>query len=77
MKHNCCKCNQMAVWVYMPMSDRLEKDRYFCDDCIERGCGCNQIDIGDNASDEQYKDDQGRLLPCVEYDFNEEGFENE
>lgn len=32
-----CTCGQKAVWVYMPTGDQ---DRYFCEDCVPRGCGC-------------------------------------
>ena len=67
----------MSVWIYMPSGERAEKDRYYCDDCIERGCSCNCIMVNGFITDEQNQDDQGRLLPCIEYDFNEEGFEKD
>lgn len=66
---SCCKCSSLAVWVYVPASERIqEKDRYYCDEHIERGCSCNVIDFDDpNPDADQYRDELGRLLPCCEY----------
>ena len=64
----CYKCNEkLAVWHYMPMTTR--KDIYFCDDCVPRGCSCN---IPINSSEEE-RDEQGRLLPCCEYWYDDRG----
>ena len=41
-KHRCSKCDNMAVWLYMPSS----KGRvFFCDNCVPRGCSCNVDNI--------------------------------
>jgi hypothetical protein len=67
MKYLCAHCNNLAVWYYMPASEWwTEKSRYLCDVHIEphRGCSCSTE-----------VDDQGRLLPCVEFDYNPDGFE--
>ncbi|AGS80990.1 hypothetical protein [Caulobacter phage Cr30] len=55
--------------MYAPASEHIqEKDRYFCEDHIERGCSCNVIDLDDpDPNTPQYTDEQGRLLPCCEY----------
>lgn len=68
----CFKCNKMAVWYYMPWS--LRKDNsYYCDNCISRGCSCNFDDDGKDL----IKDEFGRDLPCIEYEYCETGFEDE
>lgn len=36
----CIRCGAPAVWRYMPSGPR----RDFCDDCVSRGCNCNNID---------------------------------
>lgn len=69
MKLTCLKCTKMAVWYYMPGSDEIA----YCDLHIPRGCSCNV----DYETDEPILDDQDRLLPCVEYDYNELGFDDE
>lgn len=77
MKKRCFKCPAMAVWYYAPTP--TANDSYYCDACVHRGCSCNLIAYGDEegSSDEQFKDDQGRLLPCCEYDYDQNGFEDE
>jgi len=60
-----CKC-KIAVWTYLPSED----DRYYCDDCVPRGCSCN-IDPETGIED---TDGLGRLLPCCEYLYDEDGF---
>ncbi len=71
-KHTCCKCNELAIWMYAPSSDtRKEKDRYYCDDHISRGCDC-QIDPNTGIED---TDDMGRKYPCCEYLFDDRGFD--
>ena len=71
MKHPCNKCPNQAVWHYTPS----DAEKYYCDLCIKRGCDCNIIDpYGFDL--EEYKDEQGRLLPCCEYDYDENGFES-
>jgi hypothetical protein len=65
---SCCKCSNMAVWFYQPMSDSL--NRYFCDECIKRGCSCN---INPDTGQEDL-DELGRCYPCCEYDYDDRGF---
>ena len=67
----------MAKWYYEPSGKgKIEKQNYYCDDCVNRGCGCNLIiDKDGNETDEELKDDKGRLLPCCEYSYSEEGFD--
>jgi hypothetical protein len=56
----------------MPYQEGLdEHNRFWCDDCIPRGCSCN---INPNTGIED-TDGQERLLPCCEYWYNDQGFE--
>lgn len=101
--HKCSRCGKKAVWLYMPSgSGRV----LYCDDCVPRGCSCNNHDIKWDGEPEEgrevvwlpknYKSlekemtrerrpdsfhyqylDKGRLLPCGEYFYDEEGFEIE
>jgi hypothetical protein len=68
MKYLCWKCKQLAVWWYVPGT----KDWYACDSCVPRGCSCNY-----DLNDVEDKDEQGRSFPCCEWDFKEEGYDNE
>ena len=69
----CSKCPSPAVWMYMPDSKYTsEEDRYFCEEHIHRGCSCNMDENGVLA-----KDEQGRDLPCCEYWFSEEGYNDD
>jgi len=36
-----CNCGKMAVWCYMPGYSG-GGNSYSCDDCVPRGCECNQ-----------------------------------
>ena len=75
-KYKCYKCNNMAVWYYMPAPDST--NNYYCDTCVSRGCSCNAIGFEDDPNMEYYKDQFGRDLPCIEYDYCETGYdENE
>lgn len=41
-KHICSECGSLAYWMYMPGgSGSIEEDVY-CDECVPRGCSCNQ-----------------------------------
>lgn len=35
MLSKCIRCGKPASWLYMPSG------RFYCDDCVPRGCGCN------------------------------------
>lgn len=63
----CAKCSEMAVWDYMP-SDM--DGSYYCDAHVPRGCSCNW----DSETQTEILDDDGRQLPCCEYDYNVGGF---
>lgn len=41
-KYEKCKCGQTATWLYMPGSMPAP---FFCDDCVPRGCSCNQYSV--------------------------------
>lgn len=58
MSHKCCveKCNNISTWGYMP------SDYNYCDDCVPRGCSCNEDESGN-----QILGNDGKLLPCCEY----------
>lgn len=66
MRFICLKCPKPAVWNYSPSPG----NRYFCDDHVPRGCSCNW----DEATQKEDTDEQGRLLPYCEFDYNEKGF---
>jgi len=41
-----CKCGSLAVWDYMPSYEGKKKeDRYYCDECVPRGCSCHYNSI--------------------------------
>lgn len=67
-KRLCIKCTKSAVWWYVP-SD-VDGNRYYCDNCVPRGCSCNIKP----STNEEYQDEQGRKMPCCEYDYNERGY---
>ncbi len=76
-KYYCTKCkNRMATWMYAPASDRWEEaDRYYCSDCVSRGCSCRLLDFDDpDPNGEQERSPSGKLLPCIEYYYDETGF---
>lgn len=37
----CRVCGKLATWFYMPGDD----NDCYCDDCVPRGCTCNQHDL--------------------------------
>lgn len=42
----CCKCmNKIATWCYIPGG--LKNGDFYCDDCVPRGCSCNQYHINE------------------------------
>ncbi|MCK9543720.1 MAG: hypothetical protein M0R03_17000 [Novosphingobium sp.] len=75
-KHK-CECGKLATWCYMP-NDSVG---YKCDDCVPRGCTCNQYPIDDDYDNLNLDnwiaqlDDEGRLLPCCEWWYDEEGWD--
>lgn len=38
-----CDCGKKAVWIYMP--GFREGSPFFCDDCVNRGCSCNEYSV--------------------------------
>jgi hypothetical protein len=44
MKIKCIKCKQDAIWIYLP-----DHDKSYCDDCVERGCSCNNENEMDDS----------------------------
>jgi hypothetical protein len=67
-----CKCGKPAQWAYMPADNA---DGNYCDDCVPRGCNCNNIEFDDKSENaEQHKDEKSRLLPCCEYWYDEYGW---
>lgn len=50
-KIKCCKCSkQIATWYYMPGG--LTNGDFYCDDCVPRGCSCNQYHLDEFNEDE-------------------------
>ena len=71
-----CNCGKLAVWIYAPSDDVGQ----FCDDCVPRGCSCNDYPIDDdyeNIDPNNWKpdiDEKGREYPCCEYWYDEKGW---
>jgi hypothetical protein len=38
-----CDCGKKATWLYMPGFH--DGSPFFCDDCVHRGCSCNEYSI--------------------------------
>lgn len=36
-----CDCGKEAVWLYMPSYEGTQRNDFYCDDCVARGCSCN------------------------------------
>lgn len=82
MKIKCDKCNAIATWIYMPS----DGDGQCCDNCVPRGCSCNfkysdKLDadgcpaliVDDHGNPVEETDEQGRLYPCCEWDYDPYG----
>lgn len=41
-----CECGKVATWIYAPKTDD-GINPYYCEDCVPRGCMCNDYDIED------------------------------
>lgn len=41
-----CDCGQVATWCYMPGFPD-SSNPHVCDDCVNRGCSCNEYSIRD------------------------------
>jgi hypothetical protein len=74
-----CKCGKLAVWVLMSSDDEIG----YCDDCVPRGCSCNFNPVIDDPNHPDFnkkenwieeRDELGRLIPCCEYWYKEEGW---
>lgn len=57
-----CDCNNKATWVYMPSYGGPQHNDYYCDQCVPRGCPCNEEEDGTQVVDEL-----GREYPCCEF----------
>ena len=89
MRKFACNCGKLGKWVYIPSTDQ-KYNRYFCDDCVHRGCSCETyyVEYGFippsdtnnwiwKVKDKSwcYIDDLGREYPCCEFWFYQEGDE--
>lgn len=76
----CKDCKSMAVW-----SGWNGDNFFFCDEHVPRGCGCavQEYDpyapIGHPNLDImiQKTDAIGRLIPCIEFFYSKDGFDDE
>lgn len=63
----CFKCNKPAVW------SLASGDIDACDECVPRGCSCNEEPIDGNFENEDPQnwaeptDEKGRKYPCCEW----------
>ena len=87
-----CSCGNIALWVYLP-GFSFGDNPYFCDDCVNRGCMCNyrfideeELPNGDEGKDWiwvevdvawVFLDEKQREYPCMEFDYEPDGFERE
>jgi len=78
--------------IYMP-SDGEKSFPFYCEDCVSRGCSCNEWNIKEcdpeGIEDKDWKwinkiegdyeqlDDNGQSLPCCEFAYEKEGFDEE
>ena len=87
-KYKCLKCGvvpKTGWWLASETSDKL--DHFYCDECVPRGCSCNQeLKEGIDWESEEAKDpnnyfekldDKGRKWPCCEYFWSENEFSEE
>lgn len=66
-KHICIDCGSFATWCYMPgMGGSLEDD-FFCDDCVSRGCSCNNQSVyyNENRPLEEFHDNCEELKKSI------------
>lgn len=80
-----CECGKIATWVYAP----AEEEWACCDDCVPRGCTCfdwYDEPIGVEGKDWEWiekdiswreLDGEGKQLPCVEWWYDKEGWDDE
>jgi len=70
VKVRCDICHaKIATWEYMPGGFV-----YYCDDCVPRGCSCNLLGDEDDDNRIEATDEQGRLLPCCEFGYSQNGW---
>lgn len=84
IKFKCVNCGKIPEkgWLYMPGSE----DNFYCDDCVPRGCSCNNRlkdgisfdDIRAENPENYYQrvDELGRKYPCCEFFWVENIFEH-
>ena len=64
----------------MPSCSENFKD-FLCDDCVPRGCTCNSYPLDEDWENtdpnnwQQELDEQGRELPCCEWGYEEDGYD--
>ena len=75
MMTDLCDCGNIAKWLYMPSYDGPQRNDFYCDICVPRGCSCNTEPIDGNYDNldptnwEEPLDDLGRKWPCCEYSY--------
>ena len=69
-----CDCGKPGVWYYMPAVENNDFNHFACDECVPRGCSCNEEPIDgnyDNMNPSNWVepvDEKGRKYPCCEWD---------
>jgi len=83
-KFKCIECGKRPEkgWMYVPGSD----DHFYCDDCVPRGCSCNDelkdgIDFDSKEAEDPINyyrpvDEKGRQSPCCEFFWLDNNFEH-
>ena len=52
-----CNCGKPSFWLYMP-SSADKRNPFYCDDCVPRGCSCNQYHLNESDFDSRPKADE-------------------
>lgn len=67
-----CDCGKLATWVYMPGYSDEDANEFSCDDCVSRGCSCNNRHTG-NDGDRLPTEEDG--IEGVDWIWVEKGIE--
>jgi hypothetical protein len=89
MSKEICDCGNEAIYCYLPGHSNGDNP-FSCDSCVPRGCSCNyhyldyenpEGELGvdwvwiDEGKIYSYVDNEGRFYPCVEHDYDPDGYE--
>ena len=67
-KAKCIKCGAEACWFY-----ECRASEGFCENCVPRSCHCSW----NEEINDYIRDELGRIIPCADYMYFEEGMDEE